>query len=120
MWSAAERLRTEIGSPLPRVGKARYDRLVAAARAAVGDDAAFSQAWQEGALTLEQAIELALVEAGPAAVTKRPSCDATAFVHAFFARFSATVSLRRPGCSGFRIVIAHVPGDAGCGDNDGN
>jgi hypothetical protein len=34
---------------------------VTAARAVLGDDAAFDRAWQEGrALTLEQAIELAL------------------------------------------------------------
>jgi len=40
--------------------------LVAAARAALGDDAAFSQAWQEGrALTLDQAIELALEKKVP-------------------------------------------------------
>jgi hypothetical protein len=37
---------------------------VAAARAALGDIAAFDRAWQEGlALTLEQAIELALEDA---------------------------------------------------------
>src|SRR5205814_736121 len=46
--------------------KARYERLVAAARAALGDDAAFSNAWQEGrALMLEQAIEIALLETVP-------------------------------------------------------
>ena len=38
-----------------------YHQRVAAARAALGDDAAFDRAWQDGrALTLEQAIELAL------------------------------------------------------------
>jgi hypothetical protein len=38
-----------------------YDRRVAAAREALGDDAAFDRARQEGgALTLEQAIALAL------------------------------------------------------------
>jgi predicted ATPase/class 3 adenylate cyclase len=66
IWGAAERLRAEIGSPLAPGAKARYDRLVAAARAALGDDAAFSQAWQEGrALTLDQAIELALEKKVP-------------------------------------------------------
>ena len=60
-WGAAERLRVEIGSPLPQSDRPRYDRRVAAARAALGDDAAFDHAWQEGrALTLEQAIDLAL------------------------------------------------------------
>ena len=58
---AAERLREEIGSPLPPNERPRYDRHVAAARAAFGDDVAFDRAWQEGrALTLEHAIELAL------------------------------------------------------------
>jgi predicted ATPase/DNA-binding winged helix-turn-helix (wHTH) protein len=63
IWGAAERLRTEIGSPLPPSEQRRYDRRVAAARAALGDCAAFDRAWQQGrALTLEQAIELALKE----------------------------------------------------------
>jgi predicted ATPase/class 3 adenylate cyclase/tetratricopeptide (TPR) repeat protein len=61
IWGAAERLREEIGSPLPPNERPRYDRRVAAARAALGYDAAFDLAWQEGrALTLEQAIQLAL------------------------------------------------------------
>ena len=60
---AAERLREEIGSPLPQNERPRYDRHVAAARVALGDDVAFDRAWQEGrALTLEQAIKLALAE----------------------------------------------------------
>jgi predicted ATPase/class 3 adenylate cyclase/Tfp pilus assembly protein PilF len=63
IWGAAERLRTESGSPLPPKDRPVYDRRVAAARAALGDDAAFDRAWQEGgALTLEQAIEIALDE----------------------------------------------------------
>nr|MDQ6923461.1 hypothetical protein [Pseudomonadota bacterium] len=63
IWGAVERLRTESGSPLPPKDRPVYDRRVAAARAALGDDAAFDRAWQEGrALTLEQAIELALEE----------------------------------------------------------
>jgi hypothetical protein len=41
-----------------------YNRRVAAARAALGDDAAFDRAWQEGCvLTLEQAMDLASEEA---------------------------------------------------------
>ena len=60
---AAERLREEIGSPLPPNERPRYDGHVAAARAALGDDEACDRAWQEGrALTFEQAIELALTE----------------------------------------------------------
>jgi non-specific serine/threonine protein kinase len=59
IWGAAEQLREEIGLPL--LDRSRYDRRVAAARAALGDDAAFDHAWKEGsALTLEQAIEIAL------------------------------------------------------------
>ena len=63
LWGAAERLRAEIGSSLTQVSKSHYDRDVAAARAASGDDAAFLLAWQEGrALTLAQAIEFAMAE----------------------------------------------------------
>ena len=61
IWGAAEGLREEVGSPLAPKDRPRYDRRVAAARAALGDGAAFDRAWQEGhALPLEQAIELAL------------------------------------------------------------
>ncbi len=63
IWGAAERLRTEVGAPLPPLERLRYDRRVAAARARLADDAAFDCAWHEGrALTVEQAIELALKE----------------------------------------------------------
>jgi tetratricopeptide (TPR) repeat protein len=63
IWGAAERLREEIGTPLSPTERPRYDQRVAAARVAVGDDAAFDRAWQEGrALTLEQSIALALEE----------------------------------------------------------
>jgi predicted ATPase/class 3 adenylate cyclase len=63
LWGAAERLREEIGSPLATNERPRYDARLAAARTALGDDAAFDRAWQEGRdLTLEQAIELALDE----------------------------------------------------------
>ena len=64
VFGAAERLREEIGSPLPPIDRPRYDRRVAAARAALGDDAAFDRAWRDGReLTLEQAVELAQEEA---------------------------------------------------------
>ena len=63
IWGAAERLRSEAGSPLPPKDRPYYDRRVAAARTGLGDDAAFDRAWKEGcALTLEQAIALALEE----------------------------------------------------------
>jgi len=65
IWGAAERLREEIGSPLSPYERTRYDRRVAAARAALGDDAAFDHAWREGrAMALEQAIEFALERTG--------------------------------------------------------
>ena len=61
IWGATERLRAEIGTPLPPNERSGYDRCVAAARIASGDDAAFDSAWQEGrALRLDEAIELAL------------------------------------------------------------
>jgi len=63
IWGATERSRAEIGAPLPPSERSGYDRYVAAARIASGDDAAFARAWQDGrALTLNQAIELALRE----------------------------------------------------------
>jgi predicted ATPase/DNA-binding winged helix-turn-helix (wHTH) protein len=62
-WGAAERLRAEIGSPLQPNERPLYDRYVAAARIASGDDAAFDSAWEEGrGLTLDQAIDLALAK----------------------------------------------------------
>jgi predicted ATPase/class 3 adenylate cyclase len=63
IWGATERLRAEIGTPLPPNQRPGYDRRVAAARIASGDDAAFDSAWQEGrCLTLDQAIDLALTK----------------------------------------------------------
>ena len=58
---AAERLREEIGFPLTTDERLHHDRHMAAVRAALGDDAAFNRAWQEGrGISPEQAIELAL------------------------------------------------------------
>jgi len=58
---AAERLREEIGSPLTPDERLRHDRHMAAARAAMEDDAAFKLAWKEGrAMSPEQAIEASL------------------------------------------------------------
>jgi len=63
IWGAAERSRAEIGAPLSPNERPGYDRRVAAARIASGDDAAFDRAWEEGrCLTLDQAIELALAK----------------------------------------------------------
>ena len=61
IWGVTECLRTEVGSPMSPNDRRDHDRRVAAARTALGDEAAFDRAWQVGrALTLEQAIELAL------------------------------------------------------------
>jgi hypothetical protein len=61
IWCAAGRVGEEIGSPMEPDERTRYDRCVAAARTAVGNDALFDRAWQDGrALTLEQAIEFTL------------------------------------------------------------
>jgi predicted ATPase/DNA-binding winged helix-turn-helix (wHTH) protein len=63
IWGATERSRAEIGAPLPPSERSGYDRYVAAARIASGDDAAFDTAWQEGrGLTLDQAMDLALAK----------------------------------------------------------
>jgi non-specific serine/threonine protein kinase len=61
IWGWAERVREEIGVPLTPAELPRHDAQVAAARAAMGDDAAFDRAWQEGcAMTLEKIVESAL------------------------------------------------------------
>jgi len=61
IWGAEYRLRAEHGLPLAPMDRSDHDRHVAIARAALGNDVAFDRAWQEGrALTLDQAIELAL------------------------------------------------------------
>lgn len=65
LWGAAERLREEIGVPLPQNERSRYDRQVAAARAALDEKAQmlFDRAWQEGrGMTLEQVLALALTQ----------------------------------------------------------
>ncbi len=61
IWGGAERLREEIGAPIAPVQRPWYDRQVAAARAALGDDTAFDLAWQEGrAMDFEQVVRYAL------------------------------------------------------------
>ena len=56
IWGAEERLREEIGLPLPSHERPEADQQIRDARAALGDDTAFDRAWQEGrAMTLEQA-----------------------------------------------------------------
>src|SRR5262249_22709123 len=60
LWGVAERLREGIGAPLAASARNRNQEQVAAARAILGEDAAFDAVWGEGrAMTLERAIELA-------------------------------------------------------------
>jgi len=61
LWGAAAKLREDIGAAHVPTERVQYERHVAGARAAKGDDAQFDAAWLEGrALTCEQAIEDAL------------------------------------------------------------
>ncbi|MEO8740580.1 MAG: tetratricopeptide repeat protein [Casimicrobiaceae bacterium] len=63
VWGSAEQLREEIGSPLPLSDRPRYERAVAAARGASGDDLAFERAREEGRqLGLEEGIGRALAD----------------------------------------------------------
>ena len=62
-WGAAVAVRSVPGPPLPSAHRARYDRDVAAARAALGAEA-FAAAWAQGqALPLPEAITYALEDA---------------------------------------------------------
>ena len=62
LFGATETLREAIGAPMPPSERADYDRDVASARAQL-DEATFATAWTEGrAMTLEQAIGIALDE----------------------------------------------------------
>ena len=48
VWGAAERAYERVGLTTPRYWATAYEQAVSAARAAVGDEAAFRAAWQEG------------------------------------------------------------------------
>jgi tetratricopeptide (TPR) repeat protein len=62
LLAAAEGLREALGTPLPPVERPDVERCVAAARAALGE-AEFAAAWAEGrAMSLEEAVALALAE----------------------------------------------------------
>jgi ATP/maltotriose-dependent transcriptional regulator MalT len=74
LWGAAEALREVTHAALPPSYQADYAPYLEAAAAALGEEA-FAAAWAEGrALTLEQAIALAM--ALPAAVTPSPTTPA--------------------------------------------
>jgi predicted ATPase len=61
LWGAAERLREEIGSPLPPNVANHHSSKVAVARAAARDPEAFERAWQEGrGMTVVQMLEYAM------------------------------------------------------------
>jgi DNA-binding CsgD family transcriptional regulator len=56
LWGAAKALRESLGTPMPPVGRADYERSVTAARAQLGKKT-FVAAWEEGrAMTAEQAL----------------------------------------------------------------
>ena len=56
LWGAAEALREAMGTPIPPVERASYERSVAAARAQLGEKA-FAAAWAQGrTMTPEQAL----------------------------------------------------------------
>ena len=60
LWGTAERVREEIGQAMLLNHRPSYNRAVAAARTALGDDA-FALAWREGReMTLEEAVRHAL------------------------------------------------------------
>src|SRR6202008_3992727 len=60
IWGAVARLRAKIGIPIPFNEESDYERAVAAARVALGEDA-FDKAWSEGsAMTLDEAVRYAL------------------------------------------------------------
>ena len=61
LMAAARKLREDVGSPPTPYKREAYDARIAAASGELPDPAPFDAAWQEGrAMTLEQAIEMAL------------------------------------------------------------
>ena len=69
LWSAADRLRQAIGAPMPPVERAGYERMIAIARAQLGEEV-FALIWAEGQrMTPEQA----LAAKGPVASAKQAS-----------------------------------------------
>lgn len=65
LLGAAESLRTAIGVPIPVADHRDHERVIGALRAALDDDA-FRSAWELGrAMTIEQALDLALSSTRP-------------------------------------------------------
>jgi predicted ATPase/class 3 adenylate cyclase/DNA-binding CsgD family transcriptional regulator len=72
LWGVAEALREAMGTPIPPVYRADYDRSVAAARAQLGEKA-FSAAWAEGRkMTPEQALAAQGKAMEPTTMPARP------------------------------------------------
>ncbi len=70
--AAAATLREEIGAPVPAHEVPRYERQLAQVRAALGDEAAFNLAWEEGSrLSAEEAGRLALAVRPPESIPKK-------------------------------------------------
>jgi tetratricopeptide (TPR) repeat protein len=73
LFGAAEALRQATGSPLPASERNDHQRIVASARAALGEEA-FAAAWAEGRTkTLEQAVDYALQEPLAEVASANPS-----------------------------------------------
>jgi ATP/maltotriose-dependent transcriptional regulator MalT len=78
LWGAAEVLRDGMGSPIPPIYRANYERSVAAARTQLGEQA-FATAWAEGGtMTLDQVLgEQGKVPVTTPAETEQPSRSMT-------------------------------------------
>jgi tetratricopeptide (TPR) repeat protein len=62
LFGAADTLRTEIGIPVQPVNRLRYERDLAAAKVALGEEQ-FAKLWEEGgAMTVDEAVTFALHE----------------------------------------------------------
>jgi predicted ATPase/transcriptional regulator with XRE-family HTH domain len=73
LFGAADAIRTQIGTPIRPVNRPRYERDVAAVRAALGEEQ-FKALWDEGrAMTQEQAIAFALDELPSTDDTRQPA-----------------------------------------------
>ena len=75
LLAAAQALRELIGTVIPPCERARHDETLAAARAALGDDA-FAAAWQQGTLAPLEDLEAELPAAGPEGQASSPAASA--------------------------------------------
>lgn len=61
IWGFADRIRERIACPMAPSWRSWHEREIAAARARLGDDAAFDRAWSEGrGVTLDEAVDFTL------------------------------------------------------------